>query len=162
MMPLDFEKCDGTEMSANSCLWPWLIRHTDCVGSRFSVKNKWSHAGSRRARQRVHFWASPRVLCRIPLPHTRRTNQYKTIYRGVSGWDKGFRCGLDEHNAHNIVTETGRQSARTIRRLPRNQSTDVKGLPWDGHGLVRRGRPPTVTLVAPPMADAGETLRSGG
>ena len=58
--------------------------------------------------------------------------------------------------------------ARTIRRRPPNQRTDVsvlklvKGLPWDRQGLVRRGRPPKVTLDAPTMAEAGEALRAGG
>ena len=80
------------------------------------------------------------VLFRIPLPHTRRANQNRTIYRGDSGWDKGFWCGrLDEDNAHIIVTEDGREIARTARRL--------KGLPWDGQGLLRRGGPSK--LVSP-------------
>ena len=109
------------------------------------------------------------VLFRIPLPHTRRTNQNRTIYRGDSGWDKGFWCGrLDEDNAHIIVTENGREIARTVRRLPLSQRVDnsllkrVKGLPWDGQGLVRRGRPPKLVLPEPSMAEAGETLRTGG
>ena len=75
----------------------------------------------------------------IPLPHTRRTNQNRTIHRGDSGWDKGFWCGrLDDDNAHIIVTENGREIARIVRRLPLSQRVDVsllkrvKGLPWDG------------------------------
>ena len=70
--------------------------------------------------------------------------------------------------SHVMVTETGRHIARTIRRLLPNQRTDfsllklVKGLSWDGQGLVRRGRPPKVTLDAPTMAEAGEMLRAGG
>ena len=81
------------------------------------------------------------VLFRIPLPHTRRTNQNRTISSDDSGWDKGFWCGrLDEDNAHVIITEGDRQMARTIHRLPPNQRTGVswlklvKGLPWDGQG----------------------------
>ena len=79
------------------------------------------------------------VLFRLPLPHTRRTNQNRTIHRGDSGWDKGFWCGrLDDDNAHIIVTENGREIARIVRRLPLSQRVDVsllkrvKGLPWDG------------------------------
>ena len=54
------------------------------------------------------------VLFRIPLPHARRTNQNRTICRGDSEWDNGFWCGrLDEDNAHIIVTENGREIART-------------------------------------------------
>ena len=108
------------------------------------------------------------VLFRIPLPHTRRTNQNTTIYRGDSGWDKGFWCGrLDGDNAHLIITENGREIARTVRRLPLSQRVDnsslkrVKGLPWDGQGQVR-GRPPKLVLPEPSMAEAGETLRTGG
>ena len=87
------------------------------------------------------------VLFRIPLSHSRRTNQNRTIFRGDSGWDKGFWCGrLDEDNAHIIVTENGREIARTVRRLPLSEFVHVsllkrvKGLPWGGQGLVRRGR----------------------
>ena len=105
------------------------------------------------------------VLFRIPLPHTRRTNQNRTIYRGDSGWDKGFWCGrLDEDNAHIIVTENGREMARTVRRLPVSQRIDVsllkqvKRLPWDGQGLVRRGRPPKLVSPEPSMAETVETL----
>ena len=38
----------------------------------------------------------------------------------------------------------------------------VKRLPWDGQGLVRRGRPPKLVLPEPSMAETGETLRTGG
>ena len=54
-------------------------------------------------------------------------------------------------------TQSGRQMARTVRTLPRDQSTDfsllklVQGMSWDGEGLGRRGRPPKVTLDAPWM-----------
>ena len=66
------------------------------------------------------------VLFRIPLPHTRRTNQKRTICRGDSGWDKRFWCGrLDEDNAHIIVTENGREIPRTVRRLPLSQRVGV-------------------------------------
>ena len=37
----------------------------------------------------------------------------------------------------------------------------MKGLPWDGQGLVRRGRPQKLTLERPTMAETGETLRTG-
>ena len=66
---------------------------------------------------------------RIPPPHTRRTNQNRTLFRGDSGWDEGFWCGrLDEDNAHIIVTENGRVIARTVRRLPPSQRADVSSL----------------------------------
>ena len=85
------------------------------------------------------------VLFRVPLPHSRRTNPNRTIYRGDGGWDKGFWCGrLDEDDAHKIVTESGRKIARTVRRLPPGQRVDVslrtrvQELPWDGQRLVRR------------------------
>ena len=77
---------------------------------------------------------------------------------------QGFWCGrLDEDNAEN-----GREIARTISRLLLSQRVDVsllkrvKGLPLDGQGLVRRGRPPKVTLETPTLAETGETLRTGG
>ena len=37
-MRLDLEKRTGTELLANSCLWPWLIRHAGWVDSRFRVE----------------------------------------------------------------------------------------------------------------------------
>ena len=70
--------------------------------------------------------------------------------------------------AHIIVTENGRKTARTARRLPLSQRVDVsllkrvKGLPWDGQGPIRRGRPPKLVLPEPSMAETGETLRTGG
>ena len=69
--------------------------------------------------------------------------------------------------AHIIVTEDGQAIARAVRRLPLSQRVDVsllkrvKGLPWDGQGPVRRGRPPKLVLLEPSMAEAGETIRSG-
>ena len=54
-------------------------------------------------------------------------------------------------------TQSGRQMARTVRTLLRDQNTDfsllklVQGKSWDGEGLGRRGRPPKVTLDAPWM-----------
>ena len=73
---------------------------------------------------------------------------------------KGFWCGtLDEDNAHIIVSENGREIARIVRRLPLSQRVDVsllkrvKGLPWDGQGLVRRGGPPKLTLERPTMTE---------
>ena len=66
------------------------------------------------------------VLFPIPLPHTPRTNQNRTIYRGDSGWDKGFWCGrLDEDNAHIIVAENGREIVRIVRRVLLSQRVDV-------------------------------------
>ena len=56
-------------------------------------------------------------------------------------------------------TENGREIARTVRRLPLSQRVDVsvlkrvKGLPWDGQGLVRRGRLPKLVLPEPSMAE---------
>ena len=115
---------------------------------------------------RTHLSVGELVLFRVPLPLSRRTNQNRTI---DSGWDKGFWCGrLAEDNAHIIVTENGREIARTVRRLPLNQHVDVsllkrvKGLPWDGQRLGRRSRLPKLVFPEPSMAATGETLRTGG
>ena len=101
------------------------------------------------------------LLFRIPLPHTRRTNQN----RGDSGWGNGFWCGrLDEDNAHTTISENVREIARIVRRLPLSQRVDVsllkrvKGLPWDGQGLVRRGRPPKLVLPELSMAETGRNI----
>ena len=81
----------------------------------------------------------------------------RTTCRGDSGWD----------NAHITVTENGREIARTIRTLPPSQRVDVsflkrvKGLPWGGQGMVRRGGPPKLVLPGSTMAKTGETLRTG-
>ena len=107
------------------------------------------------------------VLFRIPLLHTRRTNQNRTIYRGDSRVGRG------------MVSSTGRRQrthhrhlktvvARIVSRLLLSQRVDtcllkrVKGLPWDGQLLVRRGRLPKLVLLEPSMAETGETLRTGG
>ena len=170
VLQLDFEQRSGTELLANSCLWPWLIRHAG-LDARFRVKTNGATPyqdayDSTYSSELLPF--GELVLFRVPLPHTRRTNQNRTIYRGDSGWDKGFWCGrLDEDNAHIIVTENGREIARTVRRLPLSQRVDVsllkrvKRLPWDGQGLVRRGRPPKLVLPEPSMVETGETPRTG-
>ena len=66
-----------------------------------------------------------------------------------------------------LSRKMGREIARTIRRLPPSQRVDVsllkrvKGLPWDGQGMVRRGGPPKLVLPRSTMAETGETLRTG-
>ena len=112
VLRLDFEKRTGTELPANSCLWPWLIRHAGWLDARFRVKTY----GATPYQDAYDSTYSSELLpfgeFSIPLPHTRRTKQNRTIYRGDSGWDKGFWCGrLDEDNAHIIVTENGREIA---------------------------------------------------
>ena len=155
VLRLDFEKRTGTD----SRLWPWLIRHAGWLDARFRVKTNGATPhqdahDSTCSSERLPF--GELVLFRIPLPHTRRTNQN----RGDSGWgngrDGGFWCGrLDEDNAHTTISENVREIARTVRRLPLSQRVDVsllkrvKGLPWDGQGLVRRGRPPKLVLPEP-------------
>ena len=124
LLQLDFEKRTGTELLVNACLWPRLIRHAGWLDARFRVKTNGATPcqdayDSTYPSELLPF--GELVLFRIPLPHTRPTNQNRTIYPGDSGWDKGFWCGrLDEDNAHIIVTENGREIARTIRRLPFN------------------------------------------
>ena len=172
VLRLDFEKRTGTDLLANSCLWPWLIRHVGWLDARFPVKTNGATPYQDAYESTYSSELLPfgeLVLFRVPLPDTRRTNQNRTIYRGDSGWDNGFWCGRpDEDNAHIIVTENGQEIARTVRRLPLSQRVDisllkrVKGLPWDGQGLVRSGRPPKLVLPESSMAETGETLRTGG
>ena len=112
VMYLDFEKRTGAGLLANSCLWPWLIRHAVWLDARFRVKTNGATPNqdaydSTYSSEFLPF--GELVLFRIPLPHIRRTSQNRTRYRGDSGWDKGFWCGrLDEENAHIIVTENER------------------------------------------------------
>ena len=152
VMHLDFEKRTGTELLANSCSWPWMTRHGGWVDARFRVTTNDPY-DSTFSPELLPF--GEMVMFRTPLPHTRR-NQNRTTFRGDSGWDKGFWCGrLDEDNAHIIVTENGREIARTVRRLPLSQYVDVswlkrvRRLPWDGQGLVRRGRARKLALERP-------------
>ena len=168
---LDFEKRTGTELLANSCLWPWMIRHSRWLDARFRAKTNGRHIRMHTtAHTHLSFFCLVNWYCSVfhsLTPDAQiRTGQ---IYRGDSGRDKGFWCGrLDEDNAHIIVTATGREIARTARRLPLSQRVDVsflkrvKGLPWDGQGLVRRGRPAKLVLPEPSMAETGETVRTGG
>ena len=172
VLRLDFEKRTEAELLANSCLWPGLIRHAGWVDARFRVKTNGATPNqdaydSTYSSELLPF--GELVLFRTPLPHSRRTSQNRTRYRGDSGWDKGFWCGrLDEDNAHIVVTENGREIARTVRRLPLSRRVDasllklVKGLAWDGQGLVRRGGPLKLKLPEPSMAETGETLRTSG
>ena len=171
VLRLDSEKRTGTELLANSCLWPWLIRHAGWLDARFRAKTNGRHIRMHTtALTHLSFFCLVNWYCsviRSLTPDARiRTGQ---IYRGDSGWDKGFWCGrLDEDNAHIIVTANGREVARTVRRLPLSQRVDVsllkrvKGLPWDGQGLVRRDRPAKLVLPEPSMAETGETVRTGG
>ena len=135
VMRLDFEKQTGAELLANSCLWPCLIRHAGWGDARFRVKTNGATpyqdaCDSTYSSKLIPF--GELVLFRIPLPHTRRTNQNRTKNRGDTGWDKGFWCArLDGDNAHIIVTENGEEIARTFRRLPLSQRVDVS--------LLKRG-----------------------
>ena len=78
-----------------------------------------------------------------------------TKVSGVVNWTKTMHTSSQE-------------IARTVRRFPLSQRVDIfwlkrdKGLPWDGQGLVRRGRPPKLVLPEPSVAETGETLRTGG
>ena len=159
VMRLDFEKRTRTELLANSCLWLWLIRHAGWLDAQSRVKTNGATPHQDAHDSTYSFELLPfgeLVLFLIPLPHTRRAKQSRTTYRGDTGWD----------NAHMIVTENGREIARTIRRLPLSQCVDVsllkrvKGLPWDGQGMLRRGRPPEAGAPIT-MAKTGETLRKG-
>ena len=95
---------------------PVLVAMVDTTcgvdGLAIQGENEWSDT--------VHkFRLLKTILVRIALPHTRRTNQNRTIYRGDSSWDKGFWRGqrdLDE--ARIVVASSGRQIARTIRHVP--------------------------------------------
>ena len=143
---LDFEERTGTHNLAISCFWPWLIRHAGWLDSRFRMKTNgatpYQDACDSAYTSELLLFGEV-VLFRIQLPHTRRTNHNRMIYRNDTGSDTGFWCGrLVEDNARIIVKETGRQIARTIRRPLPNQRTDVsllklvKRLSWDGQGLV--------------------------
>ena len=171
VMPLNFEERTGSELLANSRLWPWLVRHAGWVDARLRVNTNGATpyqdaCDSTYTSELLPF--GELVLFRLPLPHTRRTNQNRTIYRGDSGCDKGFWCGLDEDNAHIIVTESGLEIARTVRILLPSEragcffagTCEGDAMGWTG--LVRRGRPPKLTLETLTMAETGETLRSGG
>ena len=81
-----------TQLSANSCFWLWLIRHAGWVDSRFRVETH----GATPCQDAYDSAYTSQILpfgeldpLRIPLPHTRRLNQNRTIYGGDSGWDKG-------------------------------------------------------------------------
>ena len=112
---LDFEKRTGAELLANSCLWPWLIRHAGWLDARFRVKTNEATPHQDAYDSTYSSGLLPfgeRVLFRIPLSRTRRTNQNRTVYRGDSGWYKGFWCGqLDEDNAHTSL------SLKMVQRL---------------------------------------------
>ena len=92
VMRLDFEKRPATELPTNPCLRPWLIRHAGWVDARFRVKPHGATpcqdaCDSTQSSELLPF--GELVLLHIPLPHTRRRNQNRTIYRGNSGWDGG-------------------------------------------------------------------------
>ena len=119
VLRMDFEKRTGTELLANSGLWPWLIRHAGWLDARFRMKTNGATphqdaCDSTYSSDLLPF--SGLVWFRFPLPDTRRANQNRTIFRGDSGSDRGLSCGRsDEDNAHIFVTENGREIARTVR-----------------------------------------------
>ena len=169
MMRLDIEQRTGTELPANSCLWPWLIRHGGWVDARFRVKRNgatpYPYAyNSEYTSELLLFgelvlFRNPLVHCLTPDAQIKREQPTEVTAVGTCGrWDKD--------NTHISVTGAGREIARTVRRPPPSERVDVsllkrvKELPWNGQGLVRRGRPPTLTLERRTMAEAGETLRT--
>ena len=82
VMRLDFDKRTGTELLANSSLWPWLIRHAGWVDARFRARTNGA-TPYQDAYDSTHFSEllpfGDVVLFRIPLPHTPRTNLNRTI-----------------------------------------------------------------------------------
>ncbi len=74
----------GTGLLGNSCLWPWLIHHAGWVDARFRMKPM----EPRRIKTRMTALSLLNIFrlvtwysFRIPLPHTQRTNQNRTILR---------------------------------------------------------------------------------
>ena len=143
------------------------------VGYAISSENNWSHAiSSMHTTTHTHlsFFRSVNWYCSgfHSLTPDAQISTGQSTDVTVDG-TRDYWCGrLDEDNAHIIVTDNGREIARSGRRLSLSQRLDVslvkrdKGLPWDGRGLVRRGRPPKLVLPEPSMAETGETLRTGG
>ena len=85
VMRLEFEKRTGTELLANTCLWPWLVRHASWVDARFRLKTNGAtpHQDAYDSTYTSeHLPFGELVLFRIPLPHTRRTHQNRTIPSG--------------------------------------------------------------------------------
>ena len=87
VLHLDFEKRSGTELLANSCSWPWLTRHAGWLDARLRVKTNGATPyqdayDSTYSSELLPF--GELVWFRIPLPHTRRTNQNRAIYRSGS------------------------------------------------------------------------------
>ena len=93
VLRLDFEKRTGAELLANSCLWPWLIRHA----MRFRVKTNGvtpcQHAcDSTYSSELLPF--GELVLFRIPLDAQIRTGQSTEVTvdgtrdSGVVDWTK--------------------------------------------------------------------------
>ena len=76
--------------------------------------------------------------------------------QGFLVWSTGR--GQRTHHRH-------RKWSRDCKNCPQTSSDllkRVKGLPWDGQGLVRRGRRPKLVLPEQSMAQTGGTLRTGG
>ena len=69
VMRLDVEK--RTELFANSCLGPWLIRHAGRVDSRFRIKTRTT------GRTPLSFSRREVVPFRVQLPHSHRTHKPK-------------------------------------------------------------------------------------
>ena len=73
---LAFEMRTGAELLANSCLWPWLIRHAGWLDARFLVKTKEPRHIKTHMTAHIQSELLPfdeLVLFHIPLLQTRRT-----------------------------------------------------------------------------------------
>ena len=104
------------------------------------------------------------VLVRVPKPTHRGLQGGKRWHKGDVVFIKGVWVGRSEtSDEHTVLTPGGGVFSRTIRRLEPSRRHDaaflgmVKGLPWDAHDGIVRGRSRKEPAPPPPVLVGGST-----
>ena len=143
-MKLCWESRFGIPLLGASCLLPWLFRHAAWILARYHVKvsgrTAYEDVHDTSFRQEILPWGEI-VLFRLPQ------HKAKLLPKLSTPWNRGLWVGKTESTSeHLVLTPTGAQRCRAVRRLPEDRAHDkefvktVRGVPWDmGSGAI--GRP---------------------
>ena len=153
----------GARLSGKHPLFAWLLRHAAFLYNRFSTTSRgitpFEVLHGRRYRGRLLVFGESCIFHKA------------TKYKGDLQWRKGIWVGVNEkNNAHVLLTPEGACESRSIRRVPvesqwsADEVFQVKGLPWDYGGKVRRKRAMYTSRVPllPDHASLEQLARAAG
>ena len=148
------------QMKLDNVLLPWMVRHSAWLLNRFLI-----HSDGLTSYQRALGKSYSNAICSfgevVQCKHTPAVSKFESC------WFKGIWIGrCTETDESMVLTPSGVQRSRTIKRVPLEEQKDftilqnVKGLPWDpkqsgsydpSFTLPLRFIPPQITTHAEPI-----------